>query len=161
MFRPAVRPTLSLRPLHAVAPHTSAALPLLSIRLTSLNTPAFRSFTSTAPPNNDRLPWDEFLRLRRQRRVTGVLASIPTSAVGIYTGLSYFGLGEIDPTQTILGFDPFLMNAAFVFGCGIFGWLVGPTIGRAAWHLLHRKQTHLISLVTSPSLFAWQLGEPG
>jgi mitochondrial import inner membrane translocase subunit TIM23 len=55
------------------------------------------------------------------------LASIPTSAFGVYIGPEYFGSGDIDPTQMILGFDPFLMNAGFVMGCGILGWLVGPT----------------------------------
>lgn len=151
MFRPAMRPAISLRPSHVIPQYITAPTALVFLRPNSLNNKApCRSFTSTSEPNNDRLTWDEFLRLRKQRRITGVLASIPTAAVGIYTGLSTFGLGEIDPAQTILGFDPFLMNAAFVFGCGIFGWLVGPTIGRGAWHLLHRHKTHLISLVTPP-----------
>ena len=148
MFRPVIRPAIAVRPLRSALTHLSPPLPLLSLRLNSLDTTSSRSYTSAAPPNDDeRLSWDEFLRLRKQRRITGILASIPASAAGVYGGLSYFGSGEIDPMQTILGFDPFLMNAAFVLGCGVFGWLVGPTIGRAAWHLLHRKQTHLISLV--------------
>jgi import inner membrane translocase subunit TIM23 len=67
--------------------------------------------------------------------------------LGIYGGLQYFGTGEIDPTQTILGFDPFIMNGAFVFGCGILGWLAGPTIGRGLWQLLHRKKANLIKEV--------------
>lgn len=111
-----------------------------------------RRFTSAAEPNSDRLSWDEFLRLRRQRRLTGVIASIPTSMLGIYGGVLYFGSGEIDPTQTILGFDPFIMNAAFVLGCGILGWLAGPTIGRGAWHLLHQRKTHLIQEVSPMAL---------
>jgi|SRR5277367_3496723 hypothetical protein len=107
-----------------------------------------RLFTSSAPPNSDRLLWDDFLRMRRQRRMSGVAASFPASFLGIYAGLNYFGTGEIDPTQTILGFDPFLMNGAFVVGCGILGWLAGPTIGRGIWHLLHRKQANLIKEVS-------------
>jgi hypothetical protein len=129
----------SLRPIVSLSSSSPTPTPIRSAQ--------FRSFTSSAPPNADRLTWDEFLRLRRQRRLTGVLASIPTSAAGVYIGLEYFGSGDIDPTQMILGFDPFMMNAAFVLGCGIFGWLVGPTIGRAIWHLLHRRKTHLIGLV--------------
>jgi len=152
MFRRAVRPALSVRPSLVISQYFTAPTALASCRPICLNTvSSSRSFTSTSPPNSDRLTWDEFLRLRKQRRITGVLASIPTSALGVYTGLNYFGLGEIDPAQTILGFDPFLMNAAFVVGCGIFGWLIGPTIGRAVWHLLHRQKTHLISLVISRS----------
>jgi hypothetical protein len=134
----------SLRP--AVSLSSSSRTP------TPIHSTQFRFFTSSAPPNADRLTWDEFLRLRRQRRLTGVLASIPTSALGVYIGLEYFGSGDIDPTQMIFGFDPFLMNAAFVMGCGILGWLVGPTIGRGVWHLLHRKKTYLIGLVW---FFVW------
>lgn len=113
----------------------------------------FRHFTSTTPPNPDRLSWDEFLRLRRQRRISGVAASVPSSMLGIYGGLRYFGSGEIDPTQTILGFDPILMNAAFVLGCGVLGWLIGPTIGRGLWHAFHRRQARLISQVDSLSVY--------
>jgi hypothetical protein len=149
MFRPVVRPALSLRP---TVPHICRSLPVVTLQLNPSAATSSRTFTSTAPPNNDRLTWDEFLRLRRQRRITGVLASIPTSAAGFFSGLLYFGSGEIDPAQQILGFDPVVMNTAFVMGCGIFGWLVGPTLGRSAWHLIHREKTHLISLVSIPSL---------
>ena len=113
----------------------------------------FRLFTSSAPPNTDRLSWDEFLRLRRQRRLSGFIASIPSSMLGIYGGIKYFGSGEIDPTQTILGFDPILMNAAFVLGCGVLGWLIGPTVGRGLWHAFHQRQARLISQVDSLSLY--------
>jgi len=129
-----------------VAPSSS----LFLSRPSSHQTPrvvSMRPFTSSAPPDPDRLPWDEFLRLRRQRRMTGVIASFPTSLLGMYGGLYYFGTGEIDPTQTILGFDPFLMNAAFVLGCGLLGWLAGPTIGRGVWHIFHGKQAKLITEV--------------
>jgi len=108
-----------------------------------------RTVTSTSSPatNSENLSWDEFLRLRRQRRFTGTIASIPTAFLGIYGGLQYFGQGEIDPNTTILGFDPFFMNAAFVLGCGVLGWLMGPTVGRGIWHLLHRRKAHLIQEV--------------
>src|SRR5579859_2200935 len=55
-----------------------------SLRL-PLSTP-LRQFTSSAPPNADKLNWDEFLRLRRQRRLTGVLAGIPSAVLGVYGG---------------------------------------------------------------------------
>jgi import inner membrane translocase subunit TIM23 len=112
-----------------------------------------RQFTSSAAPNSDRLTWDEFLRLRRQRRLTGLLAAVPSSALGIYIGFQYFGSEDIDPTQTIFGFDPFLMNSAFVLGCGLLGWLVGPTVGRGLWRVFHRNQAHLISQVC-PSMMS-------
>ena len=116
----------------------------------------FRTFTSSAPPNPDRLSWDEFLRLRRQRRFSGVVSSVPSSMLGVYGGLQYFGSGEIDPTQTILGFDPILMNAAFVLGCGVLGWIIGPTIGRGLWNAFHRRQARLISQVRPLSVYQGQ-----
>jgi hypothetical protein len=114
-----------------------------------------RPFTSSTPPNPDRLSWDEFLRLRRQRRLSGVIASVPSSMLGIYGGLQYFGSGEIDPTQTILGFDPIVMNSLFVLGCGVMGWLIGPTVGRGVWQVLHRRQSRLINEVPLLSFCAY------
>ena len=106
-----------------------------------------RAFASLSPDNANQLSWNEFLRLRRQRRASGVIASIPCAIGGLYGGLWYFGRGEIDPTQTIFGFDPLIMNVVFVAGCGLLGWLIGPTVGRGLWHLLHRKKTLLIGQV--------------
>jgi hypothetical protein len=115
--------------------------------LLSLNHLHARPDSTFAAPASRNLSWDEFLRLRRQRRLSGIIASIPTSMLGICGGILYFGSEEIDPAQTILGFDPYFMNAAFVLGCGILGWLAGPTVGRGAWHLFHRRQAHLVKEV--------------
>jgi Mitochondrial import protein Pam17 len=156
MLRPAFRLlSLSSGSFLPKAAHQQALIVLATSRQLSLpvflqssqQTSQFRSFTSSTPPNPDRLSWDEFLRLRRQRRRSGVIASVPSSMLGIYGGLQYFGSGEIDPTQTILGFDPIMMNSIFVLGCGLVGWLIGPTIGRGVWHILHRRQVRLINEV--------------
>lgn len=112
-----------------------------------------RQFTSSAAPNSDRLTWDEFLRVRRQRRLTGLLAAVPSSAFGIYLGFQYFGSGEIDPTKTIFGLDPFLVNSALVLGCGLLGWLAGPTVGKGFWYVFDRKQVQLFSQVR-PSMMS-------
>ena len=109
----------------------------------------FRPLTSATNPDPIRISWDQFLRLRRQRRLSGVVASIPTSILGIYGGLEYFGSGDIDPTQQILGFDPFIMSFVGVIACGVLGWLAGPTIGRGLWNIFHQKQAKLITQVLS------------
>lgn len=156
MQRPAFRLlSLSSRSCLPKAAHRQALIVVAASRQlffpVSLQSPSqtsqFRSFASSTSPNADRLSWDEFLRLRRQRRLSGFIASVPSSILGIYGGVQYFGSGEIDPTQTILGFDPIMMNAIFVLGCGAMGWLIGPTIGRGVWHVLHRRQAHLINEV--------------
>src|SRR5271170_4090392 len=146
MFRPVTRV-----PLQLCANSSRISFRISTVLVSSRSLPdflhpiQFRSFTSSAPPNSDRLSWDEFLRLRRQRRLSGVVASVPSSILGVYGGLQYFGSGEIDPTQTIFGFDPFLMNGFFVLGCGVLGWIVGPTMGRGLWHLFHQRQSRLIN----------------
>jgi hypothetical protein len=111
----------------------------------------FAAATSTNPPP---LSWDEFLRLRRQRRLAGLIASFPTAILGLCGGGLYFATQELDPTQTILGIDPYIMSVVFTAGCGLFGWLMGPTVGRGVWHLVHRKQAQLATEVyTHPFFF--------
>jgi len=106
-----------------------------------------RAFAAAAAPTASTLSWDEFLRLRRQRRLAGLIASVPASMLGLYGGWSYFGTQEIDAAQTIHGMDPLWVNAAFIAGCGLFGWLIGPSVGRGVWHLVHRNQGHLVTEV--------------
>jgi len=106
----------------------------------------------TAPPagNSETLSWNEFLRLRRQRLICGTLASIPCSILGLTGGVYYFGRTDLDPTQTIMGMDPFIMNTLFIIGCGALGWLVGPSIGRGIWQLFHVRQSRLMTTVCGP-----------
>ena len=106
-----------------------------------------RSYATPAGQNPPILSWNEFLRLRRQRLFLGTIASIPCSIGGFVGGLVYFGSSDIDPTQTILGMDPFIMTGVFVLGCGALGWLLGPSIGRGVWQLFHMKQARLMNTV--------------
>jgi hypothetical protein len=108
-----------------------------------------RHFAATTSANPTSLSWDEFLRLRRQRRLAGLIASFPTAILGLYGGGWYFATQELDPTQTILGMDPYIMSVVFTAGCGLFGWLMGPTVGRGVWHLVHRKQAQLVTEVST------------
>jgi Mitochondrial import protein Pam17 len=110
---------------------------------------ARRHFTATTSTNAASLSWDEFLRLRRQRRLAGLIASFPTAILGLCGGGLYFATQELDPTQTILGMDPYIMSVVFTAGCGLFGWLMGPTVGRGVWHLVHRRQAQLVTEVST------------
>ena len=109
---------------------------------------SLRNFASSATlPKADLLSWDEFLRLRRERRFAGLIGSASTSILGVFVGIQVFGMHEIDPTQTIWGFDPYVMNILFVLGCGVFGWLIGPTMGRGVWNIFHLQQLKTINQV--------------
>lgn len=91
-----------------------------------------------------KLPWNDFLHLRRQRHKAELLTSIPTAFAGLLGGMSYFATLEIDPTQLVLGQDPILVYGGATVACGGFGWLLGPIIGGSIWKLVHRKKAALI-----------------
>lgn len=95
-------------------------------------------------PATEKLPWNDFLHLRRQRHRAELFASIPTAFAGFFGGISYFATQTLDPTQMVLGFDPIIAYGGATLACGFLGWLVGPIFGSAAWKLAHRKKAALI-----------------
>ncbi|WFD36059.1 TIM23 complex component [Malassezia cuniculi] len=106
---------------------------------------------SSAPEQQQRpLPWEAYLRLRNQRRIVGVLASIPTTILAGGGAGSYFMTQEIDPTQTIMGndadqLDPMLVYVGATASAALFGWLIGPSIGNGLWSIFHRTKARQIA----------------
>ncbi|QSL64090.1 hypothetical protein MERGE_000245 [Pneumocystis wakefieldiae] len=76
----------------------------------------------------DSLSWNEFLYLRRQNLRSGLIASIPSSFVGLSLGYFYFATIQVDPTQTIFGIDPFVVYLLATLASGGAGWLLGRPI---------------------------------
>ncbi|CBQ73742.1 conserved hypothetical protein [Sporisorium reilianum SRZ2] len=101
------------------------------------------SSTSTASTNH--LSWDQYLQLRRSRRLAGMVTTIPTTLLAGAAAGSYFLTLEIDPSNTIAGLDPIYINAGLTLACTGLGWLTGPTVGTSIWGLLHRKNAHQIA----------------
>lgn len=95
-------------------------------------------------PATEKLPWNDFLHLRRQRYRAEILASIPSAFAGLFAGISYFATLEIDPSQLVLGLDPMIVYGGSTIACGGLGWLIGPIFGSAAWKVVHRKKAALI-----------------
>ncbi|POY76726.1 hypothetical protein BMF94_0318 [Rhodotorula taiwanensis] len=85
------------------------------------------------------LDWPTYLSLRRSQRLYGLVASIPTTAIGFTAGAGYFATLEADPTDLIFGVEPVFVYGAATVGCVALGWLVGPTIGGGLWRLTHRR----------------------
>ncbi|KAI5815016.1 mitochondrial import protein Pam17, partial [Pyronema omphalodes] len=85
------------------------------------------------------LDWDSFLKLRRLRRRYNLGSSVITSAVGTSIGIGYLANKEIDVTQTIFGMDPLIMFGLATIGCGAAGWLVGPSVGGAAFNIAKKR----------------------
>lgn len=86
------------------------------------------------------LPWDAYLRLRKQRRIAGVATTWPTMILAAVGSGSYFMTLDIDPSQTIAGIDPMFVYLGATLTCTGLGWLIGPSFGSTAWSLLHRRQ---------------------
>lgn len=84
--------------------------------------------------------WNEFFKLRQQKRRINTICSAATAVFGLMAGAQYFGHKEIDPTQLILGLDPFLLFGAATAACGAAGWLAGPGLGGQVWRTVHRKR---------------------
>ena len=95
-------------------------------------------------PAETKLPWNDFLHLRRQRHRAELIASVPTAVLGFASGFSYFATLEIETSQLVFGLDPLIVYGGSTVLCGGLGWLVGPTVGGSIWKLVHRKKQHLI-----------------
>ncbi|GAA5973343.1 hypothetical protein JCM8115_006279 [Rhodotorula mucilaginosa] len=100
---------------------------------------AARRFASSSSSGAEKqLDWPTYLALRRSQRLYGLVASIPTTALGFSAGAGYFATIESDPTDLVFGVEPVYVYAAATLGCVALGWLAGPTVGGALWKLSHR-----------------------
>ncbi|GAA5882419.1 hypothetical protein JCM3774_001834 [Rhodotorula dairenensis] len=98
----------------------------------------FASSSSSSGQAHQQLDWPTYLALRRSQRLYGLVASIPTTALGFSAGAGYFATIESDPTDLVFGVEPVYVYAAATLGCVALGWLAGPTVGGAMWRLTHR-----------------------
>ncbi|KAN0059883.1 TIM23 complex component [Thecaphora frezii] len=106
--------------------------------------PSASRSTSSAPASRP-LTWDAYLRLRRSRRLAGLVTTIPTTLLAGSAAGSYFLTLEFDPTNAVAGIDPMFIYAGLTLACTGLGWLTGPTVGASVWSLLHRKQAKEIA----------------
>ncbi|RUO96065.1 Pam17-domain-containing protein [Jimgerdemannia flammicorona] len=114
------------------APGAPGTLPSSSQQHNALDHP--QPNLSPAP-----LDWNEYFRMRKLRRRFERGFQIPTALAGLGSGGAYFTQIEIDPTQTVLGFDPLFMYAIGTLGCGVAGLLAGPVVGNWVFRATHRK----------------------
>lgn len=59
--------------------------------------------TSCSKEKQERLNWDEYLRLRKQRRLAGVVTTWPTTLLAAFGSSTYFLSQKMDPTQPLFG----------------------------------------------------------
>lgn len=83
--------------------------------------------------------WSRFFQLRKQQRTinlsTSVLSALLTSSIS----WNFLSNVEIDPTQLIFGFDPFMIFFAGFITSGGFGFLLGPFFGNFLFKLKNKK----------------------
>lgn len=88
------------------------------------------------------LTWTDFFQMRKQQRRINVGSSVFTAFLGCNASWAYLSTMEIDPTQTILGFDPLVVISGALAASGALGYLFGPLIGSQIFTLSHRKRLH-------------------
>ncbi|KDN49896.1 mitochondrial import protein Pam17 [Tilletiaria anomala UBC 951] len=128
-----------------------------AVRPRRLSPPALRSaaaFMHSSSPNHRAsggqhvgrssgaasLSWDEYLKLRRSRRLAGMVTTIPTTALAAAGSGAFFLTQELDPTNAIAGIDPVYVSFAAVLAFTGVGWLIGPTLGSSLWTMMHSSK---------------------
>lgn len=86
------------------------------------------------------LTWNDFLALRTKRRRVNVVVSVISTAVAAGLGWGVLANMVIDPTEMIMGFDPFMVISLAVVLCGAGGYLIGPSIGNVVFLRMIGKQ---------------------
>ncbi|QEU58499.1 Pam17 [Kluyveromyces lactis] len=87
--------------------------------------------TNSGKTVSHEMTWPEFFKLRKKERVFNTASSVATAIVFVNGSWFYFSTLEIDPTQTIFGFDPLMAITAGMITCAAVGWLLGPIVGTA------------------------------
>lgn len=111
----------------------------LSYRTSLLAPKKFASTSAQDSLTQEPLTWTNFFDLRKQQRRINIGCSVFTAFLGCNTSWLYLSNMEIDPMQTIMGFDPLLAISAGLVASGFLGYLMGPLIGSQVFRLANRK----------------------
>lgn len=113
-------------------------VPGTSFGLRSVVTSAAGGNGGAGEPNA--LTWTDFFQMRKQQRRINVGSSVFTAFLGCNASWAYLSTMEIDPTQTILGFDPLVVISGALAASGALGYLLGPLIGSQIFHLSNKNK---------------------
>ncbi|CCH60389.1 hypothetical protein TBLA_0C05920 [Henningerozyma blattae CBS 6284] len=89
---------------------------------------------------NVQLTWPDFFKMRKYERRVNVGASVFTAFLGCNLSWFYLSTLQIDPTQTLFGFDPLVVISGGLVASGCVGYLFGPLFGSQIFNLLHLKK---------------------
>ncbi|CAM9018013.1 unnamed protein product [Wickerhamomyces anomalus] len=104
-----------------------------------------QSSTTTPSINPKDLSWTDFFKLRKEQRNINIGSSVITALIGSTASWGYISNIEIDPTQLIFGFDPFMIFfAGFLATTGV-GYLFGPLLGSIIFKTKNSKKLPLFN----------------
>lgn len=78
------------------------------------NIPRSQYSTSGPKDKQERLNWDEYLRLRKQRRLAGVVTTWPTTLLAAFGSSTYFLSQKMDPTQPLFGVRAMILTHSLI-----------------------------------------------
>ncbi|SCV03535.1 LANO_0G04720g1_1 [Lachancea nothofagi CBS 11611] len=83
--------------------------------------------------------WTDFFQLRKQERRINLGSSVVTALLTSNASWAYLSTMEIDPMQTIMGFDPLVVVSASLLASGAFGYLLGPILGTTIFKMRQKS----------------------
>jgi mitochondrial import inner membrane translocase subunit TIM23 len=151
----AARPFSTARPLGILAASiprdafrpVTAPSPLLSRIICRAQSTTSNATSSGAAGEAQRLDWNSFFKLRKTRRRWQLAFSVVMLGVSGAAGAGVLASGIADPIVAQIPLEPFLTLGFMVMGFAALGWLVGPSIGSAAFNALNRQWKKQITLV--------------
>lgn len=87
--------------------------------------------------------WNEYLQLRKQRRVAGLITTWPTSILAALGSGAYLSSHELP--FTFAGLDPMILSGIGVLVATGSGLLAGPVIGTTIWAWINRSKANTIA----------------
>ncbi|KAJ6501923.1 mitochondrial import protein Pam17 [Mycena sanguinolenta] len=123
------------RPLH----RTCRDIPRLFPKTNGLTNASLRFKSTQVNTATKDLNWVEYFEIRRRRRQWQTAFTIPCAMIGFFGGSFYFGSLQTDPTKPIMGVDPMIFYGGCTVLCMGAGYVVGPSLGSAAWRLMNRR----------------------
>lgn len=157
-YAASARSFTTARPLGLLA----ASIPRDAFRPTSTPSPLLtriirRAQSTAATPNPaaaassnaaaQRLDWNSFFKLRKTRRRWQLAFSVVMLGVSGAGGAIVLGSGIADSVVAQIPLEPFLTLGFMVMGFAALGWLIGPSIGTAAFNVFNKQWKKQITLV--------------
>ncbi|CEP64461.1 Pam17p LALA0_S11e04698g [Lachancea lanzarotensis] len=93
----------------------------------------------TETNSKDVFTWTDFFQLRKHERRINLGSSVVTALLTSNASWAYLSTMEIDPMQTIMGFDPLVVVSAGLLASGAFGYLLGPIFGTTIFKMRQKS----------------------